>query len=136
MQKNVDIMNKEEVLDKIFNKSELYKNKYKLIWCDLCSTVAISCPDCEGTSCNCMSCEKCFDDFTEFLELKTTILDYMPEEEFKIYEKGESLKYLMIRSFNLGDKEINWKHLIENGILTPYEEKLFEKEIAEQKVSI
>ena len=42
-------------------------NLYHLTYCTLCETDCIVCPHCDNSSCNGGGCDKCIDDFEEFL---------------------------------------------------------------------
>ena len=46
----------------------IWKNKYRVYWCDLCQCVAISCDACGIGSCTGGSCQKCHEDFTWFIK--------------------------------------------------------------------
>ena len=86
-------MSEESTLNEIFGQKYLWKNKYKLSWCNLCETAIISCPMCKESSCNGSSCSDCHTDFDDFNKnYKTCIDDYLTEKEFEIYCKAQYLK--------------------------------------------
>jgi methionyl-tRNA synthetase len=122
-----------DILDKIFDDGKLWKGKYKVTWCDLCKTYIIGCtdPNCDGTSCNGAGCDKCIDDHNEFNKLKTSPYEYLSEEERKVLEKNNLLKKYIYDSLCVGESQINWKRLMDEGKLSEHAEKLFKKEIME-----
>jgi len=75
----------EEIMDEIFHftpeeklerKSFYYKEKwtsktgvkYETFYCGLCKCYAIKCEHCKNGSCSGGGCEKCHEDFEEFLQ--------------------------------------------------------------------
>ena len=46
----------------------LWKNKYRVYWCDLCQCVSITCTACLHGSCMGGGCNKCGEDFTWFIK--------------------------------------------------------------------
>lgn len=123
-------MSEKETLDSIFDINPLYKNKYKLIWCDLCSVYSLICPDCDNSTCNGGGCEKCKDDFTYFIKtVKRRINQYLTAEEEEIYNKISHIKNFMRQSILNGEEQINFKELKENGNMSEYVAELFTKEL-------
>ena len=114
-------------LNIFFNKK--WKNKYTVDWCNLCDVAIISCPFCEGTTCNSHSCDKCKDDFEEFRKYRRTVFDYLTKDEIKIYEKCLELKKFILQTIPENEKEINWRRLKDDGMLSNYDEELFHNEI-------
>ncbi len=114
----------ESLLNDIFSPG-LYKNKYKLIWCENCDCVAFICNACMNGSCNGGGCDECYNDSIEFHQSKISLRDYLPEDELWIYDKIESLKYHMLRSLAKSEKEIDFNKLKESGELSQNEEKMF-----------
>jgi hypothetical protein len=109
-------MNEEKYLKELMGvKEPLYKEKYELDWCDLCEAIIIKCPDCEGTSCNCMGCEKCLPDQREFDKHKNQPSQYMTEDENKAVDKHRRLKKYIFECLRHGFDEINWEWLYREG---------------------
>lgn len=105
-----------------------WKN-YELDWCEICDTAIIVCPECGATSCNATCCESCMDDMIEFNKHKTVVSDYLTEEEIVAYWKCRRLKKLIMKSLEKDEMRINWNKLLEEGELSDYDCKLFEKEL-------
>ena len=127
-------MNEEEMLDEIFegkNASFLWKGKYRVFWCDLCDSYNIGCLECDGTSCNSAGCVECIEIHNDFNKAKTSAIEYLNDEERKVYEKIWWLKRYIKDSLKRSEYEINWKRLKEDGELAPYAEEIFAKEIKE-----
>jgi hypothetical protein len=123
-------MNEQDILDDIFGDSK-WKDKYPVKWCDSCDTFIIGCTEelCTGTSCNGGSCEKCHSDHLEFNKAKTSPIEYLDDNEKKTYLKIHFLKQYVKDSLVLGEKEINWKRLKDEGRICVEAEELFKKEI-------
>ena len=103
-----------------------WKDKYIVDWCDLCRTATIRCSDCKNSSCNGGGCPNCLDDFVEFNhQCKTSVENYLTEEEVKIYHKCLQLKKFIIKTLRNGDKEINWLELDKRGELSKYDRQFF-----------
>lgn len=110
--------NEEQILADIFGESKkLWKDKYKISWCDLCETAIISCPKCENCSCNCSSCEFCHEDFIEFMKVKSRTDDYFNEDESNVLKKDRKLKEHILTCLGEGYSEINWEFLHKQGQL-------------------
>lgn len=120
----------QEVLDLIFGTEDIWKDKYRIKWCGMCEAAIISCleDNCNGSCCNGNECEKCAPDFEEFSKANTQIEDYLTDEEIAIYQKGQRLKFLIIKSLAMGDKEINWEEMSRKGILCDNDHKIFNVE--------
>ena len=98
----------------------LEKPKYKqydISWCDLCDRFIISCNYCNGASCNGSSCDKCHDDFTEFNLGNVSVLDYLTEQEIRVYDKIRSIKRLMLHEMNNGIYNLDFEKLHREGSL-------------------
>ena len=126
-------MKEEDILSDLFDK-KLWKNEYKLIWCDLCGTASICCPVCKtATSCNCTSCDHCHNDFEEFCKLKTTKENYLNEHEMDVLRKGDRLEKFILECLENGYTEINWKFLHDKGSLCLNDYFLFVEELKEYR---
>ena len=123
-------MQEEELLDEIFGVRKLWKGKYRIKWCDQCGTAIITC-ECSATSCNGGGCVKCSADFDEFNKAKTYPEVYMTQAEIDACEKEWFLKRYIMDSLALGEAEINWKRMLNDGELSEHCEKVFAKEITE-----
>ena len=120
----------EAMLDDIFGDNgsrQLWKGKYRVSWCGTCRTAYIACvePNCDGTSCNGGGCEKCHEDFVEFHTCKTSIEDYLSDDEIETYRKIIHLQSLILESLRMGDKEIDFEKMNREDLLTEYSKKLF-----------
>lgn len=122
-------MNENDDLYYMLGEGKKWKNKYKVTWCDLCNCAIIICPECKNSSCNCSSCDKCYDDFGEFYKCKVNVSNYVTEEEFKVYSKCLSIKRHILESLREGEKEINWKNLKKLGKLSRNDEEIFKNEL-------
>lgn len=126
----------ENIVDKIFGNDGLWKDKYRVGWCDLCGTAYIACPekDCQGTSCNSTGCTKCIEDFKEFNEtVKTYVEDYLTDEERQGYYKGRRLEKLIVRSISKGEKEIDWKRMEKDGEFCENDLRIFRNLMQEKR---
>ena len=122
-----------EELDAVFNCDKKWKDEYQIFWCELCDTFSIKCKDktCSGSSCNAGGCDNCGEAFDDFHKAKTSITEYLNDEEKKVYEKIWWIKKYMKESLHESEYEINWKRMKQQGNLCGYSEKIFEKEIKE-----
>lgn len=112
------------MLDGMGNK---WKGKYVVSWCHLCNTASIShhgCPG-HGSSCNAGGCPDCIEDFKEFNKLKTTVEDYITEEEAKTWEKCLRLRKHIVESLQRGEKQLYWEKLAKEGHLSQNERQMF-----------
>jgi len=121
-------MNEESILDTIFNDPKDYwKGVYKVSWCNLCETAIISCPKCDATSCNCSSCEFCHKDIEDFHKAKTTLEDYLSEQEAHVLVKCQRTKKHILTCLKAGKREIDWAWLHESGHLCKADYGLFDE---------
>lgn len=114
--------NESDFLDDLFGEASgqnLWKNKYKISWCDLCETYSISCleENCHGSSCNGGGCEKCSEITADFNSAKTRPVEYLSEPEKIVARKIQFLKKYILESLKMGDYVIDWQKLETAGIL-------------------
>lgn len=123
--------NEEELLDDIFGSGKLWKNKYKIKWCEMCETFMISCLNekCRGSSCNAGGCLLCLADLADFNSAKTQISDYLNEQEKFVYRKIQYLKKYIKESLESGDYEINWQKMESAGNFCKATVKYFPEEM-------
>lgn len=126
-----NIMKESELLDEVFGETKMWKNKYKISWCDLCNCVTIECPVCHHGSCSGGGCKDCMKDYEEWKKVKHDVESYLTDEEIKIYKKCLRLKSHILDSISKDETEINFKKLKKGGELSEWEEGLFEKELSE-----
>lgn len=124
-------MTKEDLLNDIFDLKWQASsgNRYLVRWCDLCNVFIITHPECHGSTCNSGCCDACRADFEEFNCYKCSVLDYINDEELRIWEKCLNIKKLIGETIVDGDKEINFKKLQKEGKLSRWQKKIFEKEL-------
>lgn len=99
--------------------------KYILRWCYQCDSASIVCPKCNLSSCSCGSCVECHEDFIAFNGLKTSVYEYLAENEQEIYNKGLLLRNLIVESLASGDAEINWNKLKASGNFSKHSQEIF-----------
>jgi hypothetical protein len=118
-------------MDEIFGPIAVWKDKYRVIWCDHCNCYSIVCPEpsCDGVSCNGSGCAMCNDDFKEFHTLKCSVTDYLNEEERAAYRKAMHLKRLIPHMFTYGDTCLDFKKLQREGCMSKSDELVFENEL-------
>lgn len=109
-----------EKLNEIFDSLVLYKNKYKLIWCDTCDRAAIVCIECNNVSCNGSGCEVCISDsdFVDFNKNVVRVEEYLTPDEMKTYIKIETIRKHIINSLSLGEQKIDFKRLVSEDLLS------------------
>jgi len=122
-------MTETEFLSEIFEGGNLWKAKYKITWCELCSCAIIVCPICKHGSCSGGGCDECVSDFVEFGKLKTSVTDYLTEEEIKTYWKCMELKKFILESLRENETEINFKNLQKLGKLSQWNEEMFKDKL-------
>ena len=106
----------EELLEKIFGETgPMWKGKYKIHWCDLCQTYSAGCPDCSGSSCNCMGCEKCSEDTQEFSKTKPWPTHYLSEEDKLAVERHNQIKRWLRDGYLEGQYGLDWDWLYYHG---------------------
>lgn len=98
-----------------------WKDKYPIIWCDLCGTAAIKCPKCNNVSCNGSSCPECHEDSVAFNKCKTTVEAYLTEEEQVIYNKALRIRSHILDTLARGDEAIDWEKLGRQGQLSTHD---------------
>lgn len=109
---------------------QLWKDKYKVSWCNHCETAVIICPECKNTTCNGGACNSCNLDFDEFVQTtQHRVENYLNSEEIKIYRKVKKLQELIVRSIKNGEKKINWEVLDKSGELSENDSEMFSLEI-------
>ena len=116
-------------MERIFGTGEpLWKEKYKISWCDLCQTFSASCPekDCHGSSCNCGGCEKCIEDLKEFNKTKPWPVGYLTDQERLVIEKYRQIKRFLSEGYKEGQFGIDWDRLYYNGRLCENDWELFD----------
>jgi len=120
------MQSEESLLRKIFGENK-WKEKYTIDYCDQCETFMVSCPVCNFGSCSGGGCKECHDDTIEFHNTikKTNISDYLTEEEKLTFTKIHALKRHMWDSICLGESEIDFDKLKEDGKLSQVTEELF-----------
>ena len=111
------------------------QGKHLVTWCGLCNTAIISClePDCHGSTCNAGGCDKCKKDFDEFNTYKTTVFEYLTDEEKSVYEKALRIQHFIMETIPTGMKELDWKKLDSEGKLSDYDRWMFLSEIYGKK---
>lgn len=120
-------MDENEVLNEIFGQTPLWKGKYKIKWCELCRTSIIVCEDCKNSSCNGGGCAECDEAFSSFAKAKTTIEEYLTEEEIYAYHKAMYLKKFIQTSLGKGENEIDFERMNRDGELSEVTRKMFLK---------
>lgn len=110
-------VNESILIDEIFGVNHLWRDKYKLRWCDLCETVSALCPECKNGSCNGGGCESCMKDYPDWKKTKHSINNYLSLEERKTFRKIFYLKKYIIECLAAGYDEINWDWLHTSGNL-------------------
>ena len=102
----------------------LYKDKYKISYCNFCNKIIITCPICKNSSCNGGGCESCNEDFDYFLhDPKFNYISYLSENEFDIYRKVIRLQSLMMKSISNYDK-VDFEQLKNEEYITKKDEVL------------
>ena len=116
--------------ENIFGETKLWKNRYRVTYCELCEGVEIICPDCGNISCNGGSCDKCHDDFVDYCQnCKSSEWHYLNDEERKTFRKISYLRRYIMKSVKEGLYQINWKKMQDEGELCQLAEEIFEKEL-------
>lgn len=123
-------MNEEALLRKIFGDDQKWQGKhaiYNLDWCALCRTASIHNPncDCHGSSCNAGGCKFCREDFDVFHKCKTTVREYLTEQECAAHDKALRLIKWILESLTLGEQEIDWKRLKTTGQTSRNDDEVF-----------
>ncbi len=119
----------EQILEDIFVESKLWKNKYKISWCDSCATAIITCSICNNSSCNGSSCKECHEDSVEFSQLKTSPHHHLSKEEMVVVFKLRLLQEYIRTCLYNGKIPIDWLWLKESDALCPLAEELFQQEL-------
>ena len=126
-------MSEETTMNELCNGKWKAKSgrEYVINWCYLCDCAGFSCleKDCHGSTCNCGGCDICGPDQDEFREYKTSIYNYLTDEEMKVYEKCLRIKKHILETIPEGMKEIDFKFLDKEGKLSQNERVMFEKEL-------
>ena len=113
---NLNGNKEEELLIKIFNEKEpLWKDKYKIYWCDMCNVWSISCSKCQGSSCNCGGCPECLEDLKEFVKVNPWPEYYMNEQERKTVEKYKRIQQLLGECLKAGCSGLDLEWLYYSG---------------------
>lgn len=112
---------------RLFNKyfGKMFKDKYLILWCEMCETCIISHEKCGGTTCNCGGRDECLVDFTEFGTFKIRIDEYLSKEELAIYEKALRIKKFILKAVELGDKEIDFEKMARFGHMSESDYGIF-----------
>jgi hypothetical protein len=119
-------MSEEDILNDLFCDNKKWKNKYKVRWCDLCTTAILVCPACKNTTCNCGGCKECHDDFDEFNKnTKHRIESYLTDDEVKVYRKTIQIRKHILETLRENLNEIDWTELERNGKLSQIEMEMF-----------
>lgn len=105
----------------------MWRGKYKIKWCELCRTSIIVCEDYKNSSCNGGGRDKCNDAFDDFAKAKTTIEEYLSDEEIYAYHKAMYLKEFIQTSLGKGEKEIDFERMNREGELSEVTRKMFLK---------
>ncbi len=115
----------ERILEDIFG-APMWKNKFRISWCELCDTATLIRPCC-GNLCNCGGCEKCVgdSDINEFDKAKTLPSQYLTTDESQIYYKGQRIKKYIRESLEKGELEINWERALMEGQISKNDFELF-----------
>ena len=116
--------------DDILGGSDLRWRGYKLMWDSLSDCATIICDKCKNSSTNGGSCEKCNNDFDEFLKLKTHLFDYLNEDEKRIFRRIEKLIELIPISISYGHDTIDWKDVRILDELSKMDREVFKKELS------
>ena len=109
-------------LEEIFG-TELWRGKYKVMWCHACDTAVIACPECHRLSCTGGGCGACVEDQLAFMDIKTRARDYLTVNELAGYQKGLRLHRLILDSIRAGETEIPWATIGDR--LSESDEELF-----------
>jgi hypothetical protein len=120
-------MDENETLNEIFGQTPIWKGKYKIKWCEMCRTATIVCETCKNSSCNGGGCKECDADFTYFISVKTTIEEYLTDEEIEVYHKADYLKKFILDSLGKGEREIDFNRMERDGELSEVTKKMFLK---------
>jgi hypothetical protein len=118
-------MGEQETLDEIFGETPIWKNTYKIKWCELCRTAIIVCPVCKNTSCNGSGCKECNDEFDLFNKSKSCVEDYLTDSEIEAYNKAIYIKQFILKSLGRNETEIDFKRMKDAGELSELTEKMF-----------
>ena len=123
-------MNEEKLLRKIFGDDQKWQGRhalYDLDWCALCRTASIHNPNCgcHGSSCNAGGCKNCGEDFDVFHKCKTTVREYLTEQECAAHDKALKLIKWILESLTLGEQEIDWKRLKTTGQTSRNDDEVF-----------
>ena len=101
-------MNEDQTLRKIFGGAK-WKDKYDIDWCNHCNVAIIECPECHNSSCNGGGCSVCGEDKDHnlFYNTKNSVLDYLSEEESKVYMKCLQLQKFICNQRRLFTKSVS-----------------------------
>lgn len=120
-------MDENETLNEIFGQTPVWMGKYKIKWCELCRTANIVCEKCKNSSCNGGGCSECDEAFTSFSKAKTTVEEYLTDEEILVYHKAEYLRKFILESLGRGETEIDFVRMERDGELSEVTEAMFLK---------
>ena len=104
---------------------------YRLFFCGCCDSWNIACDDCSATSCNGTSCPKCHEDIETFSNLKTGAVDFLSDQETRVFNKIDMLKKHIETCLKNSVQPIDWKWLHDKGELCWFDYSLFEVELYE-----
>lgn len=80
----------------------LWRGRYRVLWCHQCDTAVIVCPDCQNSSCSGGGCEKCRADSEAFALLKRRPRDFLTASELSAYKKGLEIQQVILDAIRGG----------------------------------
>jgi hypothetical protein len=116
--------------DDFLGQRALWKEKYKISWCDHCEVAVIVCPECANTTCNGGGCDACHDVFVEFNKGKVGVESYLTSEEAKVYRKTLRIQHFILESLARGQAVVDFQALNHAGQMSHNDKELFQKELS------
>lgn len=123
----MEIHEEENLIDRIFGEGEkLWKDKYRLDWCEMCRQWFICCPICKEISDSSLGTEECCKkDFAEFEKTNPRPFFHMTEEEIEVVLKFEQIKRHLRTCLLAGRNGLDWNWLSKEGDLSSNDLKTF-----------
>lgn len=114
----------------LFGETLVYKNEYKLSWCNLCDCASFKCPKCGNGSCSGGGCDYCHKDYEEFSQKKFRIGHYLSEPELITLRRIQKFQKIIPICLAAGFPEVNWEYLHKQGEFAPIDyTKYFKEEL-------